>query len=134
MVTSNKLAGWTALFLISTVLTSVTGFFFPLVKVGPPHIIGAISLVLLAASLLGIYVYRLAGSWRWIYVVTTLIALWFNVAVGIIQAFQKLSFLKPLAPTQSEPPFLATQLVVLALFVVFGWLAVRRFHPVAQLA
>jgi len=131
MVTSNRLELWTALFLIFTILTSVTGFFFPLVKVGPPHIIGAISLVLLAAAVLGIYVYSLAGPWRWIYVVAALIAQWFNVAIGIIQAFQKLDFLKPLAPTQSEPPFLVTQLVVLALFIVLGWLAVRRFHPAA---
>jgi len=80
---------------------------------------------------LGIYVYSLAGPWRWIYVVAALIAQWFNVAIGIIQAFQKLDFLKPLAPTQSEPPFLVTQLVVLALFIVLGWLAVRRFHPAA---
>jgi hypothetical protein len=132
MLTSDRIAGWTALFLISTVLTSVTGFFFPLVKVGPPHIFGAISLVLLAAALLGIYAYKLAGPWRWIYVVTALVAQWFNVAVGIIQAFQKLPFLQPLAPTQSEPPFLIVQLVVLLVFVVLGWLAVRRFHPAAQ--
>src|SRR3954470_21378508 len=94
MITSNRLQAWTAVFLLTTVLTSVTGFMFPLVKVGPPHIIGAISLVLLAAALLGFYVYRLAGPWRWIYVVTALVAQWFNVAVGIIQAFQKLALLQ----------------------------------------
>lgn len=134
MLTSNRLAAWTALFFATTVLTSVTGFFFPLVKVGPPHVIGAISLVILALALLGIYVFHLAGAWRWIYVAGAVVALYFNVFVAVVQAFQKLAFLNPLAPTQSEPPFLVAQLVVLVAFVVLGWMAIRRFHPAPQAA
>lgn len=110
----------------------MTGFFFPLKAIGPPHVFGVISLVLLSATLLALYAYRLAGSWRWIYVVTALIALYLNVVVGVVQAFQKPAFLQPLAPTQSEPPFLVAQVIVLAIFVVLGFMAMKRFHPEAK--
>jgi len=114
---------WTALFLITTVATSVTGFMFHSKSFGPPHVVGLISLVVLAVAIVALYVYRLAGSWRWIYVVTATAALYLNCFVGVVQAFQKLPFLQPLAPTQSEPPFLIAQLAVLAIFVVLGFLA-----------
>jgi hypothetical protein len=129
MLASARLPGWTALFLASTILTSVTGFMFPINGVTPGLVVGAISLVLLAVALLALYAFGLAGAWRWVYVATALVALYLNVFVGIVQAFQKLPFLQPLAPTQSEPPFAAAQLAVLALFLVLGWLATRRFHP-----
>jgi hypothetical protein len=128
MFRSQSLNGWTALFLATTVLTSVTGFFFPRDHLLPSHIVGVISLVVLAVAILALYVYRLAGSWRWLYVAGAGVALYLNVFVGVVQAFQKLPFLKPLAPTQSEPPFLITQLVVLALFVVLTVVAAIRFH------
>jgi len=134
MLGSQRLGGWTALFLGTTILTSVTGFMFPLGGLTPGLVIGAISLVLLALALLALYVFRLAGPWRWVYVATALAALYFNVFVGIVQAFQKLAFLQPLAPTQSEPPFALTQMVVLAIFLALGFLAVRRFHPAARVA
>ncbi|HLQ27383.1 MAG TPA: hypothetical protein VK138_16080 [Acidiferrobacterales bacterium] len=129
MFSAKRLNGWTALFLATTVLTGVTGFFFHSVSFGPPHVVGVISLVVLAVAILALYVYSLTGSWRWIYVAGAVAALYFNVFVGVVQAFQKLPFLKPLAPTQSEPPFLAAQFVVLAIFVVLGVVAVRSFHP-----
>jgi len=129
MLSAKRLEGWTALFLITTVLTSVTGFFFPITKIGPPHIVGAISLVVLAVAIPALYMYRLTGAWRWIYVAGAVLSLYLNVFVGVVQAFQKLPFLKPLAPTQSEPPFLVAQLLVLALFIVLGIKAVRSFHP-----
>jgi hypothetical protein len=129
LLTSNRLEGWTALFLATTVLTSVTGFFFPADRLLPSHIVGIISLVVLLAAIVALYLYRLAGPWRWIYVTGALVALYLNVFVGIVQSFQKLSLLKPLAPTQSEPPFLVTQLVVMAAIIVLGIVAVRRFHP-----
>ena len=121
--------GWTAVFLATTVLTSVTGFFFHSASFGPPHVIGVVSLVVLAVALLALYVYRLAGYWRWLYVGGAVLALYLNVFVGVVQAFQKLPFLQRLAPTQSEPPFLVTQLVVMAIFVALGVVAARRFHP-----
>jgi hypothetical protein len=129
MIESKKLPGWTALFLATTVLTSVTGFFFPHDHVLPSHIVGIISLGVLALAILALYVYRLAGSWRWIYVTGAVVALYLNVFVGVVQSFQKVSFLQPLAPTQSEPPFLVTQVVVLVAFIVLGIVAARKFHP-----
>jgi hypothetical protein len=124
-------AGWTALFLASTVLTSVTGLLFHSTSIGPPHVVGVISLVVLAAAILALYVFRLAGAWRGVYIVCATTALYLNAFVGVVQAFQKLPFLAPLAPTQSEPPFLIAQLAVLAIFVVLGALALKRFHPQA---
>jgi hypothetical protein len=132
MLGGKRLDGWTALFLATTVLTSVTGFFFPRSQVLPSHIVGVISLIVLAAAIVALYVYRLAGSWRWIYVAGAVLALYLNIFVGIVQAFQKLPFLQPLAPTQSEPPFLVTQLVVLAIFILLGVMGVKRFHPDAK--
>jgi len=121
--------GWTAVFLVTTILTSVTGFMFPFKAIGPPHVVGAISLVLLALSALGFYVNGLSGSWRWIYVVSAFVALWFNVFVLIVQSFLKVPFLKAMAPTQSEPAFQIAQGAALVLFVVLGILAARKFHP-----
>ncbi len=129
MLDSQRMAGLTAIFLLTTVLTSVTGFMFPFNGLLPSHIVGAISLVALAVALIALYAFRLGGAWRWVYVVTAVIALYFNVFVGVVQAFRKFAFLHALAPTQSEPPFAIAQLVVLALFVWLGYLAVRRFHP-----
>jgi hypothetical protein len=129
MLGAKTLDGWATVFLATTVLTSVTGFFFPVPGFMPSHAIGILSLVFLAAAILAFYLYRLAGPWRWIYVVGAVVALYFNVFVGVVQAFRKVSFLEPLAPTQSEPPFLVAQLVVMAIFIVLGVLAVRKFHP-----
>ena len=107
----------------------MTGYFLPADRILPSHIVGAISLVLLAAALAGLYKYRLAGAWRWIYASTAVAALYLNVFVLVFQAFLKVPALRALAPTQSEPPFKLTQAVVLLAFVVIGVLAVRRFRP-----
>ncbi len=120
---------WTALFLAATILTSVTGFFFPRDHVLPSHVVGALSLAILAVAAAALYRYRLAGSARWIYVVATVAALYLNVFVGVVQAFLKVPFLQPLAPKQSEPPFVVAQLVVLAVFIALGFLALRSFRP-----
>jgi hypothetical protein len=129
MLMGKQSGGWTALFLITTILTSVTGFPLPPFGFDPPRAVGVLSLVLLAVAVVALYVFKLAGAWRWLYVITALAALWLNVFVGIIQGFAKLPALHALAPTQSEPPFLITQLVVLVIFVVLGIVALRRFHP-----
>ena len=128
MVTSHKPGAWTGLFLATTVLTSATGFLFDS-PFGPARVVGIISLVLLAIALLALYGRHLIGAWRPIYVVTALMALYLNCLVGVTQAFQKLDFLRPLAPTQSEPPFLVAQGVLLAIFVVIGLVALRGYHP-----
>jgi hypothetical protein len=129
MFGGNRMSGMTALFLLTTILTSVTGFLFPISGFTPAIGVGILSLVLLALALLGLYVFHLAGAWRWIYVVTAIIALYFNVFVLVVQSFQKLAFLQALAPTQSEPPFQIAQGVVLLLFIIAGIVAVRGFHP-----
>jgi hypothetical protein len=129
MFTGNRMASWTAIFLFTTILTSVTGFGFPFDHVLPSHIVGAVSLVFLAVAVFALYVKHLAGAWRRIYVVSAIVALWFNVFVLIAQSFQKISALKALAPTQSEPPFLIAQGAALLLFVVLGIFAVRKFRP-----
>jgi hypothetical protein len=114
-------------FLASTVLTSLTGFFFPFAKLLPSHVVGIISLIVLALALLALYVFHLAGAWRWIYVAGTVLALYLNVFVAIVQAFQKLPFLRPLAPTQSEPPFAVTQVAAFVIFVVLGVVPLKSF-------
>jgi hypothetical protein len=128
LLVGRRLNGSTVLFLISTVLTSVTGFFFPFHGVTPAIVVGIISLVLLAVAIVARYARHLAGAWRWIYVVTAMISLYLNVFVLIVQLFQKVPALRALAPTQSEPPFAVTQLVVLGLFVVLTIGALIRFR------
>lgn len=129
IVVDRHLPGLTALFLTTTVLTSVTGFFFPSAGLLASHIVGIVSLTVLAVALLAIYGRHLSGAWRPVYVVTAIMALYLNVFVGIVQAFQKLPALRTVAPTQSEPPFLAVQLIALLACLVAGGLALKRFHP-----
>jgi hypothetical protein len=126
---AQRLPGWTALFLATTIATSATGFLFHSTSFGPPHVVGVISLVILGIALLALYGYQLAGAWRGIYVGCALAALYFNVFVGVVQAFQKVAALNALAPKGSEPPFAITQLLVLAGFLALGFFTIRRFHP-----
>jgi hypothetical protein len=134
LLTGKRLNGWTALFLATTVATSVTGFGFPFDHLLPSHKVGIISLVVLAVAILARYAFHLAGAWRWIYVVSATMALYLNVFVLVVQSFEKVPTLKAMAPTQSEPPFLVAQVVVLALFVLFTILAVTRFRDQPGLA
>lgn len=129
MIGSKRLDRWTAIFLLTTVLTSVTGFFFPSYHVLASHIVGVLSLMVLAPAILALYGFRLARSWRWIYVTGAVVALYLNVFVGLLQAFMNIPLLKALAPTQSEPPLLVAQAVVLVVFVVLGVAAIRSFYP-----
>jgi hypothetical protein len=129
MLAGKRLDGWTKWFLVTTVLTSVTGFFFPFHGFTPAIGLGIISLLVLAIAIYARYPRQLAGHWRWIYVVGAVISLYFNVFVGIVQSFEKIPALTAMAPTQTEPPFKLTQLVVLALFIVLGIVAAIRFRP-----
>ncbi len=112
----------------STVATSVTGFFFPFHQFTPAHAVGIISLFVLAVAILARYARHLAGAWRWIYVVSSMVALYLNVFVLIVQAFQKIPILKAMAPTQSEPPFLVAQVLALTLFVFLTVVATIKFR------
>jgi len=128
LLTGRRFDGWTALFLSTTVATSVTGFLFPFHQFMPSHGVAIVSLIVLAAAIPARYLFHLEGVWRRIYVITAVIALYLNVFVAIVQAFRKVPALKALAPTQSEPPFVAAQLVVMALFIVLGILAAIKFR------
>jgi magnesium-transporting ATPase (P-type) len=129
LLARKRLDGWTKSFLITTVATSVTRFFFPFHGFTPAIGVDIISLLVLAVAIFARYDRNLAGSWRWIYVVTATIALYLNVFVGIVQAFQKVPALKAIAPMQTEPPFAITQLIVLVLFILIGIVAAIRFRP-----
>lgn len=128
MFNAKRLDRWTAVFLVSTAATSLTGFGFPFDHLLPSHKVGILSLLVLAVAVLARYVFHLSGRWRWIYVITAQLALYFNVFVLVVQAFEKVPALKALAPTQSEAPFLIAQLVVLAAFIGLTLAAVTRFH------
>ncbi|MGA8073829.1 MAG: hypothetical protein WB995_10150 [Candidatus Acidiferrales bacterium] len=127
LLASKRLDGWTALFLATTVLTSVTGFFFPFRGFKPSYAIGAISMVALVIAIFARYSRRLAGAWRRTYVITAMIALYLNCFVLIAQAFMKVPALNAVAPTGSEPPFLISQVIVMAIFVALTILAVKKF-------
>ena len=131
MLGSNRMPGITAIFLLTTILTSATGFLFPFEGLKPSYVIGALSLVLLAIACLALYGMKLSGAWRWIYAVTAMIALYFNIFVLIIQGFLKIPALTALAPGNppSGPVFAVVQGLVLLFFVIAIIGAVRRFRP-----
>jgi hypothetical protein len=128
MLASKRLDGLTAVFLATTVLTSVTGFFFPYEGFKPSYVVGVLSLIVLTIAIFARYSRHSAGGWRRTYVITSVIALYLNVFVLVVQLFEKVPALKAMAPTQSEPPFKLAQLVVLALFVMLGIFAAIRFR------
>jgi hypothetical protein len=129
MFGSRQMPGWTAFFLLTTILTSVTGFLFPIHGFTPALGTGVVSMVLLALALYGLYGKQLAGAWRWVYVACAIGAFYLNVLVLIVQSFQKVPMLHSLAPTQSEPPFLVAQGLALVIFLVLGGVAAVRFRP-----
>lgn len=120
----------TTIFLATTILTSVTGFLFPFTKLLPSHIVGIISLVMLAFATFAFYGRHLSGIWRPIYTITAMLALYLNVLVLIIQAFLKIPLLKAWAPTQTEPAFLVAQGLAFLLFIALAILTTMRFRPV----
>jgi hypothetical protein len=122
MLTARRFGGWTSLFLWSTVATSVTGFMFPVHKFLPSHAVGILSLIVLAVAIWA------RNRYRRTYVITSLIALYFNVFVLIVQSFEKVPALKELAPTQSEPPFQVAQLTALVIFIAVGVRATMKFR------
>jgi hypothetical protein len=131
LINNRLLPRWTALFLITTILTSVTGFLFPFHGFDPAIGLGILSLIVLLLATIALYGGKLAGGWRGTYVVAAVTAQYFNVFVLFAQLFAKVPALKAIAPTQSSPAFGATQLVVMVAFIVLGVLAFRRFRPVS---
>ena len=129
LLIGKRFDGATAIFLTTTVATSVTGFLFPFDHLLPSHKVGIISLVMLALAVTARYAFHLAGAWRRIYVITAVIALYLNVFVLVVQSFLKIPALKAMAPTQTEPPFLVAQGIVLLIFVGLTILAAIKFRP-----
>jgi hypothetical protein len=129
MLSAKRLDGMTAVFLATTVLTSVTGYFFPYHGFKPSYAVGAISLVVLAIAIYARYSRHIAGGWRRTYVITAMIALYLNCFVLVAQGFMKVPALNALAPTGSEPPFLIAQIIVMLIFIVWTVRAVKKFHP-----
>jgi hypothetical protein len=131
MLASDRKPGLAAIFLLFTILTSATGFLFPFTQLLPSHMIGILSLVLLAIACIALYAMKLSGSWRWIYVVTALLSLYFNVFVLVIQSFLKIPALTAVAPGNppSGPVFAVVQGIVLVFFVLMIIGAWRRFKP-----
>jgi len=128
MLGAHRLPLWT-LFLVTTILTSVTGFMFPIHGFTPGLGTGAVSIAVLAVAVFALYLKHLTGAWRSTYVTAAVLALYLNVLVLIVQSFQKISLLHALSPTQSEPPFLMVQVGTLVAFVTIGIAAVSRFRP-----
>ena len=134
MLTGKRLDGWTGIFLTTTVLTSATGFLFPVEHLLPSHIVGTISLVVLAVAILARYAFHLAGAWRLTYVIGAVIALYLNCFVGVVQAFLKIPALHTLAPTGKEPAFVVAQVFVMAIFIGLGIVAAKKFRVQPALA
>ena len=129
LLASKRLDGWTKWFLVTAVATTITGFFFPFHGFTPAIGLGIISLPFLALTIFARYPKHLAGPWRWIYVISAVICLYFNLFVAVVQAFEKIPALHAIAPTQTEPQFKLTQLVVLLVSALFAIIAAIRFHP-----
>jgi hypothetical protein len=133
MLAGRWLGGWTALFLATTTLTSLTGFLFPFSAFGPAHVVGVLSLITLAVAGYALYARQLEGPWRAAYIFGAVASLYFNCFVGLVQTFQKQPALLELAPTQAELPFAVAQGLLLLGFVIIGVMAARRFHRDARL-
>jgi hypothetical protein len=134
MLAGKRLNAWTKWFLITVVATTITGFFFPFHGFTPAIGLGIISLPFLALTIYARYPKQLVGAWRWIYAIGAVICLYFNLFVLIVQAFEKVPALHAMAPTQSEPPFKFTQLIVLLVSILLAIVAAIRFHPEPRVA
>jgi hypothetical protein len=129
MFASHRLPSTTALFLLTTALTSLTGFLFPIHGLTPALSVGILACVILAVALFALYKEHLVGAWRWIFAITAVASLYLNVFVLVVQSFVKVAALNALAPTQTEPPFALTQAVVLAIFILIAIIAAVKFRP-----
>ena len=134
MIGGKRLDGWTKWFLITAVLTTATGFFFPFHGVTPAIILGMITVPVVAITIYARYSRQLAGAWLWIYVVGAVMSLYFNLFVLVVQLFEKVPALHAIAPTQTESPFKLTQLIVLLVSALLAIVAAIRFHPEPRVA
>jgi hypothetical protein len=129
LLTSRRLGILTSLFLVSTVFTSLTGFLYPFNGITPGIILGVLSLIALVLAIVALYVKKLDGSWRATYVVSAMVAYYFNFFVLVAQSFAKVPALHSFAPSQASPGFAFTQSAVLVVFILLTVRAVKKFHP-----
>ncbi len=129
LIKGKRFDGATAIFLLATILTSVTGFAFPNEHITPGIVVGVLSCIVLALALVGRYGFKMAGVWRGVYVISAMLALFFNCFVLIVQLFEKVPALHALAPHGKEPPFAVAQLLLLVIFIVLTALGVKKFRP-----
>jgi len=130
LVTSQRLNGWTAIFLFFTFATTITGFLFPITVFTPALGVGIVATIIMIVTLAARYAFSMSGPWRPIYVIGAVISQYLNVFVLVVQSFLKVPVLNALAPTGSEPPFAIVQGIVLLLHIWLAYVALRRFHPV----
>jgi len=128
LINGRLLSPWNAVFLVTTILTSLTGFGFPNDKVTPGIILGILSMIVLAIALVALYVFHLKGGWRRTYAITAMIALYFNIFVLIAQTFEHIPAFLVLAPTGTETPFKVAQTLLLVLFAVLITAAAKKFR------
>jgi hypothetical protein len=119
----------THFFLITTILTSVTGFFLPAHRILPSRILGVLSLIALAVACVGRYSKNMQRGWLTSFVISAMTSLYFNVFVLIAQSFMKVPALHALAPNGVEPPFAVAQGVKLVLFIILTIVALKKFRP-----
>ncbi|MBU0584257.1 MAG: hypothetical protein KKB66_20985 [Alphaproteobacteria bacterium] len=131
MLTANRVSSLTFVFLLTTVLTTLTGFLFPITAFTPALGVGIVSSLVLLVTLAALYAFRLRGPWRWVYVAGAVLSLYLNVFVLVVQSFLKVPALNALAPGGNEPPFTIAQGILLVVFILLGLLSLRRFHPIA---
>jgi hypothetical protein len=131
LIAGVRIDGWTGIFLVTTALTSITGFFFPFTQLLPSHKVGIISLIILPFVIAARYWKHVVGPWRGTYVIGTVLVLYLNFLVLLDQLFRRIPALLVAAPKQTEQPYVLTQLLVLALFLWLGYAAFRRFRPEA---
>jgi hypothetical protein len=129
LLTANRMSAWTALFLATTLATTLTGFGFPYTGFTPAVGVGIVSTIVLVITIAARYAFRLRGSWRWIYAGGAVLSFYLNFFVLIAQSFQKIPVLNAFAPSGSEPPFAITQGIALLAFVIAGVLSLRTFKP-----
>jgi hypothetical protein len=128
LISGVRLNRWTHIFLVTTLLTSITGFGFPFTALLPSHMTGIVSLIVLVPCFFAFYLKGVAGGWRKIYVITAVMALWLNVFVLLAQLFLRVPALNQLGPTPKDPAFAITQFLGLVLFIVLGRAALKGFR------
>lgn len=128
LISGRRLDGWTATFLATTFLTNLSGFGFPFRTLLPSRIVAGLSLLLLPLVAFALYGQQLAGRWRSVFVIGSVVALYFNVFVLVTQLFAKVPAMIAAAPTQKEAPFVLTHLLMLATFVLIGRAAQRGYR------